>query len=135
MPGKSVRQIVRELNPHARIIRRGDVFYVFEDVKDSDGPNGRYYSIEYKCTAPDGAHAIAFCRYNPHAPTDPTAGKSHMDFHVSGNGFICLGKGATEKLLASPFSLEEAIEKARYWCIAMSYALERGCAFPQPSGG
>jgi len=88
---------------------------MIEAVLDSDD---RPYIIEIRST-PDGAHAVAYCRSNPWSES-VNAGTTFGDAHVDSDGLLCLGKGSTRVVQDSPFSLEFAIRRARYWCTAFS---------------
>ncbi|NLX54195.1 MAG: hypothetical protein GXY58_03690 [Planctomycetaceae bacterium] len=109
-------QIMRRLNRHALILEQGRVVYMVEDFSDSDG---RLFRLEYQAT-PDGRRAIAFCRFNPWG--------AGGDMHLYGDGQICLGRHGIG-LQDSPFDLDTAVRRARFWCVAVSVYHETG-SFP-----
>lgn len=92
---------------------------MIEPVKD---PDDRPYTIEIRST-PDGAHAVAYCRSNPWSDS-VNAGAEFGDAHIAPDGFLCLGNDSTRVLQKSPFSLEFAIRRARYWCTGFSVFME-----------
>ena len=98
---------------------------MIEDVRD---PDGRVYRLEYRSNA-EGTQAVAYCRHNPWGTLNGNA--EYTRGHVSRDGFLCLGSGATSTLAKSPFTLAYAIERGRYWCTAFSYFKETG-TFPTP---
>lgn len=121
-------EIMRRLNPNALAGRdESDVLCFIEDVRD---PDGRIYRMEYQSTD-DGNHAFAFCRYNPWGGVN--GGETdYFRSHVRTDGFICLGPGIHVGNLAdSPFTLEVAVRRSRYWCTAFSVLKETG-SFPNP---
>lgn len=124
---EALRQM-RAMNPNALSHRQGEKLVFIEDWRD---PDGRDYRLEYRST-PDGEHAIAYCLYSPWGDEDdPSAGESYNEAHVSENGFICLGTGARRSLEQSPFDLEFAVRRARFWCTGFSVYKETG-EFPEP---
>lgn len=100
---------------------------MIEDVTD---PDGRVYRMEYKST-PDGRHALAWCRSNPWDRQRPNAGVGYAAGHVNSEGMLCLGNDHRTSYASSPYSIENVIQRARYWCTAFSVLKETG-RFPQP---
>jgi hypothetical protein len=122
-----VRQM-RKLNPRALVTREHDYVVVVEDHSD---PDGRPYRLEYRVT-PDCSRAIAYCLYNPWGDEgDPSAGEDYFVAHVDSDGFLCLGHGSERQLGRSPFGLDYAVRRARFWCTGFSVFQETG-TFPNP---
>jgi len=121
---------MRAMNPNALSAREGEHLVFIEDWRD---PDGRDYRIEYR-TTPDGDRAVAYCLSNPWGPEDdPSAGEDYYEAHVADNGFICLGNDARRSLDRSPYDLEFAVRRARYWCTAFSAFKESDDEeFPEP---
>lgn len=101
---------MRRLNPNAAHAHENGREIFVEDVAD---PDGRMYRLEYQ-TDTAGRGARAFCRHNPWGGNPYGVHQSHL----FDSGQICLG--------ARDFSLEEAVERARFWCTAYSYFREHG---------
>lgn len=110
-------EIVRRLNGNCLIGIEGQFVCAIEDHADDDG---RIFRLEYQSTF-DGRRAVAWCRYNPWG--------SVSDVHTTGGGLICLGTGHSARPTASPFDLETAVLRARFWCTAVSVFHETG-SFP-----
>lgn len=109
--------IMRRANPNM-MINAGDLITGIEDHLDE--PGGNMYRIEYEST-PDGRKANAWVRYNPHGGVgNPTAGVAYTQGHVSSDGHLCLRSGATGNTKSSPYNLDFAIKRARFWCTAFS---------------
>ena len=114
------------LNPNAVTGEENGHVVVIEDVVD---PDGRVYRLEYHAT-PDGRRAIAWCRFNPWATQGPPGvGTDYFVSHVAPDGFLCLGNPCERDLAKSPFGLDFAIRRARFWCTGFSVFMESG-AFP-----
>lgn len=96
-------------------------------IEDHSDPDGRLWRLEYQATL-DGKHANAYCRSNPWNRNNPQAGTNYLTSHVSSDGMICLGTGAVSDVKSSPFDLETAIKRARFWCVAFSVYKESGDA-------
>ncbi|MDO8605931.1 MAG: hypothetical protein Q7R40_05310 [Phaeospirillum sp.] len=117
-------EILRRINPNMLIANEGNLVV---GIEDCDDPEHRIYRLEYRSTA-DGAHAIAVCVSNPWDRDDPTAGMSADRGHISEGGLIRLGPGVEAVLGVggvplvenSPFHVEEAVIRARYWVAAFS---------------
>lgn len=109
--------IMRRANPNM-MVHTGDLVTGIEDHLDE--PGGKMYRLEYQST-PDGRKANAWVRYNPHGGAgNPTGGVSYIDGHVSSDGHLCLLGGATSITKNSPYNLDFAIKRARFWCTAFS---------------
>lgn len=109
---------MQQLNPHAVHAHEGGREVFIEDVSD---PDGRMYRVEYQCDA-HGRKAIAYCRHNPWG-NNP---HSYHEAHLRGDGFLCIGPGVHD--CESPYDLEYAVRRARFWCGAYSYFREHGLA-------
>lgn len=121
-------QLMSVLNPNAVVATERGVVVAVEDWCDSDG---RPYRLEYRSTV-IGHRANAWCLYNPWGVEgEPSAGADYFVAHVAPDGFLCLGVGTERKLENSPFSLDYAVRRARYWCTAFSVFRETG-EFPDP---
>ncbi len=121
-------QVMSTLNPNAVVSREGSVVVAVEDWSD---PDGRMYRLEYRSTS-SGHKAIAWCLYNPWGVEgEPSAGADYFVAHVAPDGFLCLGVGSERRLDKSPFGLDYAVRRARYWCTAFSVFRETG-EFPEP---
>lgn len=121
----SAQEKMKSSNPNALVGHEDGVDVMIEDVAD---PDGRIFRLEYQST-PDGRHAVAICRFNPWGRVN--GGETYSKGHVDEHGFLCLGTGATHSVGSSPHSLNDAIERGRYWCTAFSVLKETG-EFPQP---
>lgn len=119
--------IMQRLNPNGLIGTDQDgAVCLIEDVID---PDGRIYRMEIRST-PDGRRAAAYCRHNPWGALNGST--SYGVGHVAEDGFLCLGSGISgHGYTESPFTLEIAIARARYWTTAFSVLKETG-TFPQP---
>ena len=104
------QRIMRGLNPNA-LCGREDGEIVF--IEDHADPDGRLYRLEYRSN-PSGSQATAWCRYKPW----PDKSYSVHQCHLFGNGQICLGN--------SPYTLNDAVKRTRYWAAAYSYLREHG---------
>jgi hypothetical protein len=118
---------MKGFNQNALIDAESGVDIMIEDVQDADG---RIYRLEYQST-PDGAHAIAFCRFNPWGALN--GGEEYLIGHVDSNGFLCLGKQSVKAVSKSPYDISYVIQRSRFWCTAFSVLKETG-RFPQPVG-
>jgi hypothetical protein len=107
---------MQQLNPRAIFGREEGKQIIIEDVKD---PDGRWYRIEYKCNS-DGSSTTARVLYNPWGSNPYSWGESHL----SPSGEICLGNGAHQN--PSPFTLDFAVRRARFWCMGYSFLREKG---------
>lgn len=120
-----IASYLHTLNSNALVARDGDHICFIEDVLDLDL---RWYRIEVVSTL-NGEHAVAWCRYSPWA-LPPTT--SYEQGHVFADGFICIGSGLDGRAPEhSPFDIETAIRRARFWCIAYSVLIIEGY-FPNP---
>ncbi len=125
---QAVVRHMRKLNPRALVERERNYVVVVEDHND---PDGRLYRLEYRVT-PDARRAVAFCLHNPWGEDgDPSAGADYFEAHVAEDGFICLGHGSVRQLQQSPFDLDYAVKRARFWCTGFSFFEETG-RFPDP---
>ncbi len=115
-PLPAAAQKMRQLNGNALWGRENGKEVFIEDVTD---PDGRMYRLEYQ-TDLDGQKVIAFCRHNPWGSNSLGV----HDSHLFGSGQICLG--------TRDYSLEDAVQRARYWATAYSYLREHG-HFPSPT--
>lgn len=121
-------EALREIERHepdelVAIHQGGGGVVIIEDWAD---PDGRKYRLEYQSTE-DGEHAIAICRYNPWGGKgNPNAGVNYLDGHVAEDGFLCLAESTTRELEESPYDLDFAIRRARFWCTAFSHFKENG---------
>ncbi len=119
---------MRTLNPNAVVGEEGDYVVVIEDFSD---PDGRMFRLEYRAT-PDAGRAIAYCLHNPWGMEgNPCAGEGYFEAHVAEDGFLCLGAASVLQLERSPYDLDYAVRRARYWCTAFSVFEETG-VFPDP---
>ena len=124
----AAEQVLKGLNPNALIGAEEGQVVAIEDVAD---PDGRMYRLEYRAT-PDGRRAVAWCLHNPwSAGGTPNAGQGYVEAHVGEDGFLCLGNGSERALARSPFNLDYAVKRARFWCTAFSVFMETG-TFPTP---
>ena len=115
-----------QLNPRALTGEESGHIVVIEDVID---PDGRVYRLEYHAT-PDAKRAIAWCRSNPWSPQGPVgAGTDYLVSHIAPDGFVCLGNPCERALAKSPYGLDFAIRRARFWCTGFSAFMESG-TFP-----
>jgi|GEM_PF-2810153 len=123
----SAEDIMLAYNPSGLIGTDDDgAVVMIEDVID---PDGRVFRLEYRSQA-DGKRAVCYCRYTPWGKGG--AGESYSKGHIAADGFLCLGSGIGSKDVSkSPFDLETAIKRGRYWCTAFSYLKEHG-EFPNP---
>lgn len=112
----NAQDMMDQLNPNALRAREGGKEIFIEDVQD---PDGRWYRIEYQCEA-DGSNARAKVRYNPWGSNS----YGYVQSHLSGNSDICLGTGMTTT--TSPYDLEFAVKRARFWCTGYSFLRENG---------
>ncbi len=119
----TAEQIFRRfLGPNPMVEARWDCVLGGEHFVD---PDGREYLLGYESSR-DGRRAAAYCVSNPWDPNEPSAGAQYHVAHVAEDGLLCLADGATRRVDASPFGLEFAIRRARYWCVAFSYFKETG---------
>lgn len=117
-----------QFNANAVVAELEEHVVMIEDVVD---PDGRLYRLEYRST-PEGDRALAFCLHNPWGfAGEPSGGEDYWDAHVAEDGFICLGDAAHRTLDESPFDLDFAIRRARFWCTGFSVLKETG-SFPDP---
>ena len=112
----NAREIMHQLNHNALHSREGEREVFIEDVQD---PDGLWYRIEYQCD-PDGSNARAKVRHNPWGSN--TYG--YHQSHLSPGGEICLGSRITS--LHSPYGLEYAVKRARFWCTGYSFLRQHG---------
>jgi hypothetical protein len=111
-------RIMTELNRNALHGRENGYEVFIEDVQD---PDGRWFRLEYR-TREDGTDAHAFCRYHPW-------GVNRFGYHQSHlreDGFICVGSHLSDEY--SPYDLEFAVKRARFWAGGFSTLNERGFA-------
>lgn len=121
-------QIIKHFNSNAVVTKENGLIVMIEDVID---PDGRVYRIEYRST-PDGKRANGYCLFNPWGGRgNPNAGEEFVPSHVASDGFLCLKPGSSKVVEQSPYDLEFAIKRARYWCTGFSVLKETG-TFPQP---
>lgn len=116
-------QIMKQMNSNALVVLENGIICMVEDLTD---PDKRMYRIEIQST-PDGAHAVAYCRYNPW-------GNNPFDYrtsHMAEDGFLCITAGTDRSVTTSPINVKDAILRARYWCTAYSVLRETG-QFPMP---
>ena len=93
-------------------------------------PDGREYVLHYY-TNNDGSNANAYCIYNPWDCNDRSAGTDYFSSHVDKDGFLCLADNSCRELIESPYNLEYAILRARFWAVGFSCFMETG-EFPNP---
>lgn len=110
--------LMEQLNPRAVHAREGGREVFVEDVSD---PDGRMYRVEYQCDA-HGRKAVAYCRHNPWGSST----HSYHESHLRGDGFLCIGPGVHDT--ESPYDLEYAVLRTRFWCGAYSFFREHGLA-------
>lgn len=124
---RPAERVMREFNRNALVYlnAESETLVFIEDVQD---PDERWYRMEYESTW-DGNHAVAYCRYDPWQGN--YRGRSTAGGHLMGGGLLCLGPGVTPTVPRSPFTLDTAVRRARYWCIAFSAYIETG-TFPNP---
>jgi hypothetical protein len=117
--------LMHEANPHAAIGEENDLIKMVQEVSDLEG---RLYKLEIVSTK-DASHANAYCLWNPWGES-PNAGESYNVGHVKDTGLLCLGKGTTENVLESPFTLDFVLPRAAFWVTGFSVLKESG-HFPQ----
>ena len=113
----SAHEMMGELNPNALHGREGDWEIFIEDIKD---PDGRWYRVEYR-SKDDGSKANAYLLYNPWGDNPFSYGESHVR---NSDGLICLGPGVHAD--DSPYDLNFAVPRTRFWCTGYSYMREHG---------
>lgn len=121
-------QMMRSTNSRA-LIGRDDtgIVTMVEDVRDFDG---RVYRLEIQSTD-DGSRAIAWCRSNPWGGVN--GGESYHTGHIASDGLICIGSNSgARRPSESPYSLDFAMARARYWAALGFSALKVTGSFPQP---
>lgn len=116
-------RIMKGFNANMLIGEEGPFIVGIEDHFDE--PGGKLYRIEIQSTR-DGCHANAWVRHNPWDPNRPNAGCDYYKGHVNSEGFLCLHANATHDTGSSPFNLDYAVRRARFWCTAFSYWQETG---------
>ena len=116
--------LMRSLNPNAIVALEASCAVFVEDWMDSPADR-RFYRLEYRCTL-DGLHAVAQCLSNPWNRSDPSAGTSVHTSHIFADGTLCLGAEHTPTVATSPFDLQTAVARARYWCTGFSVLKETG---------
>jgi hypothetical protein len=114
----SASSIMNRLNANALRHRSWNRDHFIEDVRD---PDGRWYRIEYICDH-DGCNVVAFCRFNPWGANP----YSYHQSHLRSDGFICYAGGLHSN--RSPYNLDYAVERVRFWCTGYSYLREHGYA-------
>lgn len=114
-PNAAQRQM-SVLNPNAFQGEEGAEQIFIEDITDADR---RVFRVEYRCND-DGRNATAYLLY------DPWSGNPYPyeDSHLGDDGFICIGKhvGHTR----SPYNLDFAVRRVRFWCNGYSFLQEHG---------
>ena len=93
-------------------------------------PDGREYGLHYFSNI-DGTNANAYCVENPWDINDRSAGTDYFSSHVDDDGFLCLADNSCREIDESPYNLEFAILRARFWATGFSYFMETG-EFPKP---
>lgn len=116
-------RIMKAFNENMLIGEDGQFIVGIEDHFDE--PAGKLYRIEFQATR-DGSHANAWVRYNPWDPNRPNAGCDYYQGHVNSEGLLCLHANTTNDTSRSPFNLDYAVKRARFWCTAFSYWQETG---------
>ncbi len=94
-------------------------------------PDGRKFEILY-ITNNNATNAVAYCVSNPWGSNCNNRRSADTDYyttHIDKDGFLCLADDACKEVYESPYNLEFAILRARFWVVAFSYYMENGC-FP-----
>ena len=116
-------RVMKGFNANMLIGEDGQFIVGIEDHYDE--PGGKLYRLEFLSTR-DGRHANAWVRHNPWDPSRPNAGCDYHAGHVNSEGFLCLAGATTHDTAKSPFDLDFAVQRARFWCTAFSYWKETG---------
>jgi hypothetical protein len=101
--------------------------YIFANEKFID-PDGREYELHYHTNC-DGTNANAYCISNPWDSTNRSAGTDYFSSHIDNDGFLCLAENSCRATEESPYGLEYAILRARFWAVGFSSFMETG-TFP-----
>ena len=101
--------------------------YIIANEKFID-PDGREYELHYHTNC-DGTNANAYCISNPWDSTNRSAGTDYFSSHIDNDGFLCLAENSCRATEESPYGLEYAILRARFWAVGFSSFMETG-TFP-----
>jgi len=101
--------------------------YIIANEKFID-PDGREYELHYNTNC-DGTNANAYCISNPWDSTNRSAGTDYFSSHIDNDGFLCLAENSCRATEESPYGLEYAILRARFWAVGFSSFMETG-TFP-----
>ena len=107
--------IIARLNPNALCGEENGRDVFIEDLPVDD----HWYRIEYRCL-PSGEGASAWLLSNPWGGN----GFSYQESHLRSDGMICIGAHFDPD--DSPYSLEYAILRARFWAVGFAYLMENG---------
>lgn len=107
--------VVANLNPNILCGEENGRDIFIEDVE----VQGRWFRLEYRCL-PSSASASAWLLSNPWgANTFP-----YEQSHLRSDGMICIGAHYDPD--DSPYDLDYAIRRARFWAVGYSYLREHG---------
>ena len=101
--------------------------YIYANENFID-PDGREYELHYY-TNYDGTNANAYCISNPWDSANRSAGTDYFSSHIDADGFLCLAENSCRSTKESPYGLEYAILRARFWAVGFSSFMETG-TFP-----
>lgn len=109
--------IIARLNPNALSGEENGRDVFIEDF----AVDNRWYRIEYRCL-PSGANTSAWLLANPWGSNT----FSYEQSHLRRDGLICIGPHYDPD--DSPFDLEYAIRRARFWAVGYAFLMEYGYA-------
>lgn len=109
--------IIARLNPNALPAEENGRDLFIEDFP----VDNRWYRFEYRCL-PSGSKASAWLLHNPWGGNQ----YSYEQSHLRSDGMICIGPHFDPD--DSPFNLEFAIRRARFWAFGFAFLLEHGYA-------
>lgn len=111
--------IIAQMNPNAFCDQENGRDVFIEDYPVDD----RWYRIEYRCL-PNGENASAWLLCNPWAEHQVRRGLdfTYSESHLRNDGLICIAADYDPD--ASPYNLEFAIRRARFWATGFSFLIE-----------